>query len=62
MTQRLDRREFVGAAAAAAGMAWGAASCGCGRETGAFGCAGAYGTVSWSDPCSRQRVVEGESK
>ena len=27
-------------------------TCGCGRKTGAFGWAGAYGTVSWTDPAN----------
>jgi CubicO group peptidase (beta-lactamase class C family) len=28
------------------------ATCGCGRKAGAFGWAGAYGTVSWTDPAN----------
>jgi CubicO group peptidase (beta-lactamase class C family) len=27
-------------------------TCGCGRKAGAFGWAGAYGTVSWTDPAN----------
>jgi CubicO group peptidase (beta-lactamase class C family) len=33
------------------------ATCGCGRKTGAFGWAGAYGTVSWTDPANQLVAV-----
>jgi CubicO group peptidase (beta-lactamase class C family) len=33
------------------------ATCGCGRKTGAFGWAGAYGTVSWTDPANELVAV-----
>jgi CubicO group peptidase (beta-lactamase class C family) len=32
-------------------------TCGCGRKTGAFGWAGAYGTVSWTDPANELVAV-----
>jgi CubicO group peptidase (beta-lactamase class C family) len=32
-------------------------TCGCGRKTGAFGWAGAYGTVSWADPANELVAV-----
>jgi CubicO group peptidase (beta-lactamase class C family) len=33
------------------------ATCGCGRKAGAFGWAGAYGTVSWTDPANELVAV-----
>ena len=33
------------------------ATCGCGRKTGAFGWAGAYGTTSWTDPVNELVAV-----
>jgi CubicO group peptidase (beta-lactamase class C family) len=33
------------------------ATCGCGRKRGAFGWAGAYGTVSWTDPANELIAV-----